>query len=57
MQRLAELTSPDNKNRYSFLSQTLCPAVEKMAGFVEGKDDKHPELEKIGNKPQKGLGL
>jgi hypothetical protein len=53
MQRIVKLTSPDNKNRYS-LSQTLCPTVEKMAGFVEGKNDKQPELGKNGNKPRSG---
>jgi hypothetical protein len=34
MQRLAELTSDDSRQS----SPTTCPAVEKSAGFVEGKE-------------------
>mmetsp|Transcript_23887 Transcript_23887/g.47405 ORF Transcript_23887/g.47405 Transcript_23887/m.47405 type:complete len:158 (+) Transcript_23887:1448-1921(+) len=34
MQRLAELTSDDSRHS----SPITCPAVEKSAGFVEGKD-------------------
>jgi hypothetical protein len=41
MQRIVELTSPNDKNRV-----TLCPTVEKMAGFVQGKDDNQTKAPK-----------